>query len=98
MGLERRKYPRFAVEQRVEVRRLSGGPAPADCLPVYVLDRGPGGMSGTCFGETVPRVNELLLMHGDDGRPLTLRVAWCFCAVATVHMLGFEFIDGPVCS
>jgi hypothetical protein len=98
MGSERRKYPRFEIEQRVEVTRVADAGAPGNSLPVYVRDKGPGGMSGTCFGETVPRVNELLFMHGENGGMVTMRVAWCFCAVQTVHMLGFEFLDKPVCS
>jgi hypothetical protein len=92
---DRRREPRFGSKDKVVVRRVYSG-GTLDSIPIYLRDKGPGGMCGTCFGRTTPDVNEFLQFDDPEGGASTVRVVWRDSTCDVVHTVGFEFMHGPV--
>jgi len=92
---ERRKSPRQRCEGKV-VLRFPGSAKSSEALHLYLRDRGPGGISGTCFDCPPPRVNELYCTDRPAEGTVRLRVAWSQTSVPGIHMVGLQYMRGPV--
>jgi hypothetical protein len=95
MSGDRRKTPRQRCEGKV-ILRFPGSARSTEALQLYLRDHGPGGLSGTCFDCPAPRVNELYSADRPSEGNVRLRVAWSQTTMAGVHMVGLQYVRGPV--
>lgn len=96
MSLDRRFHDRQTCEGKVVLKYAHSSHASA-ALDLYLRDQSTGGISGTCFDCPAPRVNELYSFEKpEQGADVTARVAWTVTTVQGVHMIGLQFVHGPV--
>jgi len=96
MGHDRRKHERESCEGKAVLRPVGPAGAENHVLDLYLRDKSTGGISGTCFENHPPRVNDMYSVLDQCKGQLKLRVAWTASAVERVHMVGLQYVRGPV--
>ncbi|MDG5816133.1 hypothetical protein QA601_13650 [Chitinispirillales bacterium ANBcel5] len=89
---DKRKFERKPCCDKAVFYRKTGDNR-SDERAVYLRDVSEGGISGTYFGNDIPKKDETLIIHTDFQGPKAAKLAWSFRSIDSIYMLGFKYID-----